>query len=42
MNPLRKDSVDNKTASQLRQAFDHSFALPPSVASAQGEEPQKH
>ena len=38
MNPLRKDSVDNKTAAQLRQDFDHSFALPPSVASAQGED----
>ena len=38
MKTLAKDSVENNTASQLRMAFDSSFALPPSVASPQGED----
>ena len=38
MNPLAKDNVENNTASQLRLAFDSSFALPPSVASPPGED----
>lgn len=38
MNPIAKDNVENNTASQLRLAFDSSFALPTSVASPQGED----
>jgi chemotaxis signal transduction protein len=38
MNPHTKDSIQSNTASQLRQAFDHTFALPPTMASPQGED----
>lgn len=38
MKTLPKDSAENNTASQLRMAFDSSFALPPSVDSSQGED----
>lgn len=38
MNLLLNDNVDGNKAAQLRQAFDHTFALPPSLASSEVED----
>ena len=38
MNLLPKDSIEGNKAAQLRQAFDRTFALPPSRASVQVED----
>ena len=38
MNPLRKESTEGNKADQLRQAFDRSFAMPPSMSSPEDED----
>jgi purine-binding chemotaxis protein CheW len=38
MNRLPKDRIEGNKAAQLRQAFDRTFALPPSLVSAQVED----
>jgi chemotaxis signal transduction protein len=38
MNQLLNDSIEGDKAAQLRQAFDHTFALPPSLASPEVED----
>jgi len=38
MNEQRKDSMEGNTAAQLKQAFDRSFALPPSLVSPEVED----
>jgi purine-binding chemotaxis protein CheW len=38
MNPLLKHSIEGNKAAQLRAAFDHTFALPPSLASPEFED----
>lgn len=38
MNQLLNDSIEGNKAAQLRQAFDRTFALPPSLASPEVED----
>jgi chemotaxis signal transduction protein len=38
MNHLLNDSIEGNKATQLRQAFDRTFALPPSLASPEVED----
>ena len=38
MNQLRNDSIEGNKAAQLRQAFDRTFALPPSGVSPEAED----
>ena len=38
MNQRVKDSIDGNKAAQLRQDFDRTFALPPSLAAPEVED----
>lgn len=38
MNPLLNDNIEGNQAAQLRQVFDRTFALPPSLASPEVED----
>jgi len=38
MNPLLKESIEGNNADQLRQDFDRTFAMPPSLASQEVED----